>query len=137
MDLYDLKVDTSRYATLELVHPATGVALTHEGHPVVLHVQSPHASAMRELSRRVQNARLKAARRTGRIQLTAEELEQEMIDRLALAIVGWENLHAHGSPLPYSPQAAVQLMTDFAWMRDQVSAFLDDEGNFLSPTTTL
>lgn len=135
LDLGDLRT-TNEPRTLQLVHPATGVPLTSGGAPVIVFIRSPQSNEMRGFARSVQNQRLKTAQRLGRMQVTAEEIEEEALQRLALAISGWTNLRIGGKERIYSPEAAKELVRDFVWIRDQVDTFLRDDGNFLVGPTT-
>lgn len=131
MDLDDLKPATEARA-LTLLHPTTGVEMTHDGKPVTLMIQGPQAPDMLAVDRAVQNKRLKTAQRTGRINITSEEIEAETIEKLATSITGWANLQQGGRELVYSHVMARKLMTDYPWMRNQVDQFFRDEGNFLT-----
>lgn len=113
------------------LHPSTGVPLTAGGEPVILEVIGSDHPKIRALDRLIQNKRLKAATARGRVTITAEEVEQETLDRLATAITGWTNLSLGGEPLAWSPSAARDLMKRLGWLRDQVDEFHRDRGNFL------
>jgi hypothetical protein len=133
MDLDDFR-PTEEAQPFTLVDPVTGVDLISDGKPCRIFVLGPETPKMKAIERAINAKRLKAAQRTGRITLNIDEIEAETIARLATSIAGWEGINQGGKPLGYSHGAAVALMTDLAWMRDQVDAFYRDSGNFLKAT---
>lgn len=65
----------------------------------------------------------------------AEDLRREETEVLAALTAGWHLVSLSGEAIPESctPQAAAELydMPELSWLREQVSAFVADRGNYL------
>jgi len=86
----------------------------------------------RKAEKEMQNRRLKHAQRGGKKSITAEILEDEMIERLARCTTGWRGLTDNGKEVVFSYDKAKELYTDLPLLRDQVEEFIGDRENFLS-----
>jgi hypothetical protein len=131
VDLNDFKANDEPQS-LVLVHPVTGADLTANGAPMTLHIIGPDHPTMRALERKVTDRRLKQASRTNRVEITAQMVEEELMERLATAIVGWENIYAGGKPVEWSHEEARQLVQDYPVFREQIAQCFGDRGNFLA-----
>ena len=54
----------------------------------------------------------------------------EAIDLAVVATIGWENITANDTPVPFSPDEARSLYRDFSWIRAAVIREALDPGNF-------
>lgn len=64
-----------------------------------------------------------------------EDVQQE-VDALLLRTLGWEDMTKGGAPLPYDEKLMTQLYTSRRWLREQVTAFLVDNENFIGSSST-
>lgn len=120
-----------------LTNPNTGADLYSGGKPVRVAILGPDTPAMDACEKAIQNRRLTQMGRTGRIKMTAEEIDVEAAERCATALAGWENFVAGGAEVPYSPAAAKDLLSRFPWLRSFVEQKYADAGNFLGTAEPL
>lgn len=136
MDLlqYDTKKASEEGADLILKAPDTRAPLKDaKGNPIVIRCLGKHSDAYLKTQNRLSNRRIKEARGRGP-QSTVEEMEQETIELLASAVVGWtDNLEIGGGPFPYDPENARKLLGNekLRWIREQCDEFIGDISNFL------
>ncbi len=131
------KFDTQRNATqgvnMELKHPGTGQVLKQDGTgvPITINLTGRDAADYQQLAHKVQNKKLDKAGRSGRLKVTAEEIEDDELALLVLSTKGWAGITIEGVAIEYSPEAAKQLYLRFPWIREQASEFVADRSNFL------
>jgi hypothetical protein len=53
------------------------------------------------------------------------------IETMSSLVIGWKNLVLNKEPLKFTLQAAIKLLTDYPWIRDQVNSFASERANFL------
>jgi|SRR5471030_37307 len=120
MDLADLFTRSTAEAGVEmkLLHPATGEVIKNEdGKEWVVTVAGTDSDRWKASIRA-------SARKRGRN-------EDDVSETLASLIVGWKNLVLNKETLKFTPQAAIKLLTDYPWIRDQVNTFASERANFL------
>lgn len=132
MDLNDL-MPTAEPIWFPLTNPSTGADVMSDGKPVRFRIHGPDSDVMVAHEREVQQRRLTQAGRTGRVTLTADEIDAEATDRAVKAIAGWEweGLTIDGQPAPFSPETARKVVGSVRWIRDWISEKLGDRGNFI------
>lgn len=102
---------------------------------VFITVRGTESAAVRAfLGRQMQDdlQRETQARKRGR-EAEPKSIEERMVEAIDLAVVatiGWEGLTANEAPLPFSPEEARALYTDFSWIRAAVLKEALDLGNF-------
>ncbi|MFD2112569.1 hypothetical protein [Thiorhodococcus fuscus] len=110
-------------------HPTTDEPLVMaDGSPMFVRVLSSDAEPVKALQTRYRN---EALRNPGK-RLTAEKIERRSIDQLVAGTVGWA-IEGQGGPIPFSPEAAREIYSDpkKLWLRNQVTAAIYDDSNFL------
>lgn len=115
--------------TLEIVHPATG-----EGTGWLIEIAGPgHPATLRQRNSMIARARKAGAKSQER---TAEQIDRESAEFLANSIISWSGLTMDGKPVPYSPEKALEILSDpgFSLIRDQINKFLLAETSFLKPS---
>ena len=131
MDLttLDLASASSEGVKMELYHPITEVSFDP---PVYFTVVGIDSDIYQKANRELVNKRLKKNIAKGRIRLnvTAEEVEQEQVELTAKCILGWKNVEWEGKPLPYSYENAKKLLS-VSWVREQIDTWIGDRANFL------
>lgn len=110
--LQDIVEGQDRGAELLIKHPVTG-----EPTDVVLIVAGPDSDVQRRARLKMQDA-LYAFR--GRP--PADDFDRLEIERLARCIVGWR-VKRDGQDVPFAFSAAVKLLTEMRFIREQVEAF--------------
>ena len=114
-----------------LTHPTTGADLERNGKPVRLAILGPDTAKMVAFEARIADRRLQQAGRTGKLTLTAAEIEAEGIERAAASIAGWENFALGGAEIVHSETEAKGLIGKFRWLRDFWEEKYRQRGNFL------
>lgn len=132
MDLSTLKVSTDT-SELELVSPVSpfGPLLNDAGLPMTIIVAGADSDRVRTYERKVLDRRIHGAKQSrGRFMLSAKDVEEETKKRIATTIVGFRNVQVGDSDLVYSEQAALELISNYPWIGDQVDQFGNDLVNF-------
>lgn len=120
MDLADLFTRGTAESGVEmkLLHPATGEVIKNEdGKEWVVTVAGTDSDRWKSTIRA-------AARKRG-------QSSDDGIETMSSLVVGWKNLVLNKETLKFTPQAAIKLLTDYPWIRDQVNAFASERANFL------
>jgi hypothetical protein len=127
-----LAVKADQASRMTIHHPATGLPLRDAaGEAAWIDLLSMDGKAAQQIQRAAQNRRLERRVR----KLTAEDLAAEEIDLLAALTAKWRLLTLDGAPLEVdctaSNAAELYALPELAWLREQVSGFVADRGNFL------
>jgi hypothetical protein len=104
-----------------LILTATGEECWIEAYPA----QSKRGSEVdRELTTKVLRKRVQ--------RMSAKDIDENVVAKLGMLTTGWKLALLNGEPLDVecTPENATELYTDVRWLRDQVSAFVNDLGNF-------
>lgn len=134
MDLTTLMV-ADEAKPVDLTHPVTFRPMGTAEKPVRVMIVPPSHPRMRAVERRIADARVQNAMNArGRMKLTAEEIENEAIERLVASIESWEGIELGGKVLKVSAENARMMMTTpgLRWLRNQVDIALGDVGTFLT-----
>ena len=61
-----------------------------------------------------------------------EERQKDAAELVAACIVGWTGLSSNGVQIPYSPEKALELISDpsLSWVKEQVETFVNTRANF-------
>lgn len=64
--------------------------------------------------------------------MSAKDIDENVVAKLGMLTTGWSLALLNGEPLAVecTPENATELYTDVRWLRDQVSAYVNDLGNF-------
>jgi hypothetical protein len=109
-------------AVLALRHPVSGADLG-----VRIRLRGTDAPSYRALLRRQIDAQMA----DGTPEPGAAALEQRHVARLAALTVTWENVRYGGVTLVCTEDNARQLYDRQIWIREQVTAFVEDRAHFL------
>ncbi|USG59933.1 hypothetical protein NBZ79_12175 [Sneathiella marina] len=109
-------------APLTLRHPKSGADL-----PAVIWLQGEDALSYRHLLRQQIDRQL----RDRQLDLTAMDLENRLLERLAALTLRWEKIDYDGAEFPCTPDNARRLYTEQLWIREQVVSFVEDRAHFL------
>jgi hypothetical protein len=121
-------------ALLELRNAVGAVILKPDGNPVTIRLLGSDSDAFIRASNSITN---KALRNRGKgAAVTAESVLEDHIALLAKATLGWDGVGIGEDETPFSQEAAKKLYR-IAFVREQVTDFIADRGNFTkrSPTT--
>lgn len=119
---FDLKARSEAGAPLTLRHPKSGEAL-----PAVIWLQGEDAENYRKTLR----AQIDRQISERKLDLTAAELEDRLIERLASITQRFENIVLDGVQYDDTPTNIRTLYREQLWIREQVVAFVEDRANFL------
>lgn len=103
---------------------------TLEPTQIVITVMGVDSDEYRKALLRLRNEQLKYARKNGG-KTSAEKLQQESIDLLVAATVGWRGLDKKGQEWPFSPDNARELYRKYPFIREQVDEFIGERRNFI------
>lgn len=120
MDLADLFTRSTAETGVEmkLLHPGTGEVIKNDdGKEWVVTVAGTDSDRWKATIRT-------AARKRG-------QSSDDGIETMSSLVIGWKNLVLNKEPLKFTPQAAIKLLTDYPWIRDQVNSFASERANFL------
>ena len=121
---------------VEILNPITREPMIDdEKRSAYIEVHSPDSEPARKAERKALDRRM-AVR--GRTKITSAELEAERIGYFAAITTGWHLVDFQGKAIDveFSPETARELYSsgEFAWIRDQVDAFIGDRANFMKPS---
>ncbi|MGP2493505.1 hypothetical protein ACTDI4_17980 [Mesorhizobium sp. PUT5] len=122
MDLAAIKPNTSK---VEIIHPGSG-----DPTGLVIEVMSQESPAVRKILRRQTDRMIK---RRGK-KMTAEQIEEDAIERLAASVVGWEwkgNAAFGGKKLDCTPENVATVL-GVSWIKGQVQEAVADEAEFFT-----
>lgn len=120
----DVQAAQNEGITLQIVHPGTGEDLG-----VTFVVAGPDSDAARAADRRMTNRRLKG-RKTS--QLTAEELQEETLRKLAACVLSWDGMVDKGVPLDLTVKNAIMVFERAPWLVEQVAGAASDRAAFFT-----
>lgn len=124
LDLADLDLapHAQKGAALTLKNPVSGQELE-----TVIWLQGVDAPAYQKKLRDQVDMQISE----GKADLSASELEERLIDRLATVTVRWEQVFYKGKSLSCDFQNARMLYGEQLWIREQVQQFVEDRSRFL------
>lgn len=134
LDLTTLDTSTAAEAgaIMTVQHPVTGAVLTQDdGSAMTITFAGEDSERYRSATRAATNRRLKAQQSGRQMQLSAEELENDALERIVACTIGWNGIGVSGEALPFSPDNARALFKKLAWLREQAEAFIGDRSRFL------
>ena len=121
-------------ATLHVRLPTGAPAYNADGSPTTIDLLSDDDERLRQYDRQAQNRRLK---NISKLRLSAEELEEEAILKLANATVRWNTFEdEEGNAISCTIEAAARLYREYAFLREQVDQFVGDRTNFLQTSAS-
>ncbi|MDR2945992.1 MAG: hypothetical protein LBV79_04525 [Candidatus Adiutrix sp.] len=88
-----------------------------------------------EIYRRAESAaRNKSLARQTKTKLTAEMVDEQVLEHLLAVTIGWEGLVYNGQPLEFTSDNLRHIYTEprLRFIREQVEAFVSDRQNFFS-----
>jgi hypothetical protein len=120
-------------ATLHVRMPNGAPAYNADGSPTTIELLSGDDERLRAYDRQAQNRRLK---NISKLRLSAEELEEEAILKLANATAGWNSFENEDGPIPCTIENAAKLYREHHFLFEQVDQFVGDRTNFLQTSAT-
>ena len=140
LDLTTLDTSSASEAgtIMEVLHPTTGAMLTHDsGKAVTITLAGQDSARYQSAVRASRNRRLKAQQSGRRVQISAEEMENDGVETIVSCTLGWDGIGDDGVLLLYSLDNDRMLYKHLPWLLEQADAFISDRANFLkaSPKT--
>ena len=122
--------------TITLYHPATGKDLLNaDKSPMTVTIHGPYSERYKSVLREQQQRRMTDMTRAGaRANLTPEEVEALSQELMHRCIEDWSITLEGDEKLPFSPEAVEPVMTEFPWVKDQISAAMGNVADFLEPS---
>lgn len=114
-------------AKMEVRLPNGAPALKPDGEPVTITLLGKDSDTYQRASNALTNRALRAR---GQQPVTAESALTDHINILAKVTTGWDGLTEDGAPLPFSEDNAKKLYRIAPALREQVTEFVNDRGNF-------
>lgn len=128
--LKTVKADTG--AVMDVLHPQTDEPI--KGMTITLLGQDS------EVYRKIQKVRQQAtinrmAKGKKAVDLDAEKLAEDTIDDLVKLTVAWEGFREGKADLQCNEETVRRIYSDpaYAWLKEQVQAFIGDRANFFLP----
>lgn len=125
-DLANFKQSLADSAWLKILNPKdnseTGIRLHLAGPDSDLYRRAEAAARNKSLARQVKT------------KLTAEMVDEQVLEHLLAVTVGWEGLIYGAKPLEFNPDNVRMIYTEppLRFIREQVEAFVGDRQNFFS-----
>jgi hypothetical protein len=121
-------------AIMTILNPVTLEPIVDDdGQEMWIRVAGEDSELYQAATRLVSNRRLQVAFERGRgLRVTAEELEQETLTRLAKCTLAW-HLQMNGELLTCTEAEAKKLYKRLPWLREQVDKFIVDRSHFFAP----
>lgn len=126
LDLSMMKEATADTATLNILHPKTGVDTGIR--IVVASVDSPKYRKAASIV----NNRNASLFRKGKNNLSIEAINEGATDLLVAAVVSWDGVIWGGQEMDCTDANIRQVYELFPWIKEQVDEFVSDRGNFIN-----
>lgn len=134
MDIADIG-SPSQTAVCELFHPETDERLTDEsGKPMTITVHGIDSDRYKQFSHRDQNRKIQQAQRTGKVNVTAEGLDEQGLRMVAECTEDWYIVVGGETPA-FSKEKAMEIYRQYPWIREQVDTFMADRKAFLTSSS--
>ncbi len=131
MDLsaLDTRKAADEGAKLHLRHPVEDTPLTKDdGSPITITLVGSDSATFKRAMQVQADRRLKSNNRRA---ISMQSIEDDAVDLLSAATVGWDGIVVDGKELPFSNENAKTLYERFPWIREQVNSFIGERANFL------
>jgi hypothetical protein len=116
-------------AVMEVLHPGDGTVLKDDnGQPITITLMGADSEKAKKRQRMEINKRLKNGRNS---KITAEEMEENGVNLLALCTLSWSGIKLDGRLLECSTENAAMVYQRSPWLKEQVDTFVGDRSNFL------
>lgn len=119
--------------TITLYHPATGKDLLNaDKSPMTVTLHGPYSDRYKSIIREQQQRRMNDMTRGGRAPtMDPEELDAMTRELTARCIEDWCITLEGDETLPFSRDAVDSVLTEFPWVRDQITAAMGNVADFL------
>ena len=130
MDLKDL-TPTSDDIVVELTHPSTGETLFSEDKkPMTITLYAPHSKEYKKVLHEQTNKRLKVVNKTGKLDITSEELEENTLSLMASITKSWDITFDKEKPeCTYSK--ALTMYEEVFWIKPQLDNAVESYLGFM------
>ena len=125
MDLtaLDTKPMAEQGQELTIKHPVTDEPLD-----IVIKLLGKDSKKYQQAQHTIQNQGFKKKVESDKF---SQQLEEGAIKRLAACTVSWVNVEINGEPVVCNEENAIMVYSEYRWIADQVSIFVEDRANFL------
>lgn len=113
-------------ATLHLLDPIHGDELFNGDVPMTITVYGMESEIAKNTMKRRAQKQLNS-----RSKQNIDETIEFNTQFLAKLITGWTGINENNEPLEYSRENAAELLRKYAWVREQVDAFVTERSNFI------
>lgn len=126
-----LALDSESPRPLELLDPATGFPLVSSEESgkkkAIIYLKSHDSKQAMTFDKA-----LMISRRTKAASVSPEDIEADLIKKLALLTTGWDICDLSGEPIdvPFSVDNAIELYTELNWVYEQASNFSQRRANY-------
>ena len=130
----DLKDFAPKSDTVEVTvkHPVNGEPLTNkDGSDMVIILHALHSKVYKEAMYEQTNKRLKAAQSSGDINLTAQELEQDILELMSKVTKSWDITYDGKQP-KLTVAKAKAIYEELFWLKPQLEEALNNSQAFMN-----
>lgn len=129
MDLKDL-TPTSDTVEVEIRHPSTGKVLKNEDESnMTICMYLPHSKEHKAALHKQTNSKLKRVQKSGKVDITAEELDESTYELMADITHSW-NITYEGTQPKLTKNTAMKVYKDVFWIKTQLEEGLEDAMDF-------
>lgn len=125
LELNDFQQAKTETCELEILHPKTGM-----GTGAFITLLSVDSKEWRKQSMKLRNENQKIMRKRNHVD--AEKYDDDGVKLAAACTVGWRNLYEGDTPIPFTPENALEIYWKHRFIREQVEEFISDIGNFIT-----
>lgn len=130
MDLKDL-TPTSDDIVVELTHPSTGEKLFSEDKkPMTITLYAPHSKEYKKVIHEQTNKRLKVVNKTGKLDITSEELEENTLSLMASITKSWDITFDKEKP-ECTYDKALTMYEEVFWIKPQLDNAVESYLGFM------
>jgi len=134
MDLSEIKLTekSNDGAKMDLIHPVSGeILMDGDGNSMYIRVAGVYSDHYQKSSRSVMDRRLSKQKGRKKVNITAEQMENENTETIARCVIDWNILvNSVVPPCDFENVYKVLIDPQFRWIREQIEDFMEDDSNF-------
>ncbi len=124
LTLLDTAAKAEEGAVLDVRHPSTRETLD-----IKITLNGADSDTYRKASTELMRRAVRRHEKGG--VLGKDDAVDDVVTILVACTVGWTGLAEDGKDIPFSRKDAKRLYVKYPWLREQVSTFIENRGNFI------
>ena len=116
---------------MEILHPATSAEMG-----MFLTVHGEDSEAYKRALGKIADRKEKQQRKTGKSRISHEDIQYGMLATSLECISSWRGVVEDGKPVEFNRPNLRRILTEYWWITEQVTAFINDRANFMPDSQT-